>query len=68
MPDVLELKTMILEESHKSSLSIHPGATKMYQDFMKIFWWPGMKKDVAEFVYACLTYQKLKIEHYKPSD
>lgn len=24
-----------------------------------------MKKEVAEFVYACLTCQKLKIEHHK---
>ncbi|KAI5395150.1 hypothetical protein KIW84_061665 [Lathyrus oleraceus] len=26
----------------------------------------GMKKKVAEFVYACLTCQKSKIEHQKP--
>jgi len=28
--DILELKKHILEEGHRSSLSIHPGATKMY--------------------------------------
>jgi len=28
---------MILEESHRSSLSIHPGATKMYHDLKKLF-------------------------------
>lgn len=50
-----ELKKRILEESHKSSLSIHPGATKVYQDLKKMFWWPDMKKDVVEFVYSCLT-------------
>jgi len=31
LPDVLELKKWILEEGHMSSLSIHPGATKMCQ-------------------------------------
>ncbi|XP_027186075.1 uncharacterized protein [Cicer arietinum] len=41
---------MILEEGHRSRLSIHPGATKMYKDLKKIFWWPKMKKDVAKFV------------------
>jgi hypothetical protein len=66
VPDMPELKKGILEEGHKSKLSIHPGANKMYQDLKKIFWWPGMKKDVAEFVYACLTCQKSKIEHQKP--
>lgn len=25
-----------------------------------------MKKDVAEFLYSCLTCQKSKIDHYKP--
>ncbi|MCI77174.1 hypothetical protein A2U01_0098444, partial [Trifolium medium] len=32
VPDVPELKKMILEEGHRSGLSIHPGVTKMYQD------------------------------------
>jgi len=67
VPDVPELKKRILDEGHKSSLSIHPGATKMYQDLKKLFWWPGMKKDIAEFVYACLVCQRSKIKHQKPS-
>lgn len=67
MPDLLELKKSILEESHKSGLSIHLGATKMYQDLKKMYWRVGMKKDVVEFVYSCLTFQKSKIEHHKPS-
>jgi len=65
--DVPELKKRILDEDHRSSLSIHSGATKMYQDLKRLFWWPGMKKDIAEFVYACLVCQKSKIEHQKPS-
>jgi hypothetical protein len=68
IPDIPELKKRILEEGHRSGLSIHPGATKMYQNLKKLFWWPGMKKEVAEFVYACLVCQKSKVEHQKPSD
>lgn len=30
VPSILELRKMILEEGHMSSLSIYPGATKMY--------------------------------------
>ncbi|MCH83701.1 retrotransposon protein [Trifolium medium] len=67
VPDVPELKKMILEEGHRSGLSIHPGVTKMYQDLKKLFWWPGMKRQISEFVYACLVCQKSKIEHQKPS-
>lgn len=39
VPDVSEFKKIILEESHRSNLSIHPRATKMYQDLKKMFWW-----------------------------
>ncbi|MCI44013.1 hypothetical protein A2U01_0065252, partial [Trifolium medium] len=35
VPDVPELKRMILEEGHRSNLSIHPRVTKMYQDLKK---------------------------------
>ena len=67
VPDIPELKKSILEEGHRSDLSIHPGATKMYHDLKKLFWWPGMKKEIAKFLYACLTCQKSKIEHHKPT-
>lgn len=38
VPSVLELKRRILEEGHRSSLSIHRGATKMYQDLKRLIW------------------------------
>jgi len=38
IPAKEELRKLIMEETHKSSLSIHPGATKMYQESKKIFW------------------------------
>ncbi|KAK2420476.1 hypothetical protein QL285_031201 [Trifolium repens] len=67
VPDAMNLRNTILGEAHKSKLSIHPGATKMYQDLRHDFWWPGMKKDVAEYVASCLTCQKAKIEHQRPA-
>jgi len=56
IPDDAGVKKLILEEGHKSRLSLHPGMTKMYQDLKETFWWQGMKKDVALFVSACLTF------------
>ncbi|XP_020236085.1 uncharacterized protein LOC109815705 [Cajanus cajan] len=41
LPRDAELKRAVLEEGHKSRLSIHPGMTKMYQDPKKTFWWSG---------------------------
>jgi len=44
VPDVLELKRQNLDKGHSSSLNIHPGATKMYQDLKRLFWWPGNRR------------------------
>ena len=55
-----------MEDSHNSKYSLHPGVTKMYQDLKKNFWWPGMKKEVLDFVSRCLTCQTVKAEHQKP--
>ena len=66
VPDDAEVKKMILEEGHKSSLSLHPDMTKRYQDLKEMFWWQRMKCDVAQFVATCLTCQKAKVEHQRP--
>jgi len=63
VPNNEEIKEMILEKARKSKLSIHPGTTKMYQDLKKMFWWPKMKKEMAQYVAKCLVCQKAKIEH-----
>lgn len=63
VPNMLELKKCIIEEGQMNGLSIHPGATKMYQYLKNFFGWLGMKKYVIEFFYSCLTCEKSKIEH-----
>ncbi|GKG22920.1 putative reverse transcriptase domain-containing protein, partial [Tanacetum coccineum] len=50
-----------------STLIIHPGADKVYYDLRDMYWWPGMKKDVAFFVSKCLTCLKVKADHQRPS-
>src|ERR1044072_9162582 len=67
VPKDAEMRKLILDEGHRSRLSLHPGATKMYRDLKIHFWWSGMKKQVAEYVSTCLTYQKAKVEHQKPA-
>ncbi|KAK4404279.1 hypothetical protein Sango_0796500 [Sesamum angolense] len=50
VPNVEELRTEIIHEAHYAPYVMHPGSTKMYQDLRTYYWWPTMKKDVAEFV------------------
>ena len=55
VPDDAALKREILDESHTTPYSLHPGTTKMYQDVKSLYWWPGLKKDVVDYVARCLT-------------
>ncbi|KAA3462017.1 DNA/RNA polymerases superfamily protein [Gossypium australe] len=43
VPRNLELVQKILLEANNSTMSIHPGSNKMYNDLKKMYWWPGMK-------------------------
>ncbi|KAJ8763851.1 hypothetical protein K2173_003633 [Erythroxylum novogranatense] len=63
VPDINELRQRIMHEAHYAPYSVHPGTTKMYHDVKDIYWWSGMKKDVAQFVSTCLTCQQVKFEH-----
>nr|GEU96659.1 putative reverse transcriptase domain-containing protein [Tanacetum cinerariifolium] len=49
LPCYGDLRTVIMNESHKSKYSIHPGFEKMYQDMKKLYWWPNMKASIATY-------------------
>ncbi|GKD19749.1 putative reverse transcriptase domain-containing protein [Tanacetum coccineum] len=42
-----DVRTLIMDEAHKSKYSVHLGADKMYYDLRDKYWWSGMKKDIA---------------------
>ena len=41
VPDVKELRKMIMEEAHCSAYAMHPGSTKMYRTIKENYWWSG---------------------------
>nr|GEW39348.1 putative reverse transcriptase domain-containing protein [Tanacetum cinerariifolium] len=67
LPLFVNLRDLIMHESHKSKYSIHPAFDKMYQDLKKLYWWPNMKEIIAEYVSKCLTCSRVKAECQKPS-
>nr|GFB13589.1 putative reverse transcriptase domain-containing protein [Tanacetum cinerariifolium] len=62
-----DVRTMIMDEAHKSKYSVHPGVDKMYYDLRDRYWWPGMKRDIVEYVSKRLTCLKVNAEHQRPS-
>ncbi|KAA3466578.1 reverse transcriptase [Gossypium australe] len=58
-----ELIRKILHEAHSGCLTVHPGSMKMYNGLREWYRWPGMKKDISEFVSKCLICQQVKAEH-----
>nr|GEZ10871.1 putative reverse transcriptase domain-containing protein [Tanacetum cinerariifolium] len=67
IPNLGNLRGVIMNELHKSKYSIHLGSDKMYQDLKKLYWWPNMKAEIATYVSKCLTCAKVKAEYPKPS-
>nr|XP_033508034.1 uncharacterized protein LOC117273051 [Nicotiana tomentosiformis] len=66
VPDVDGLRKSIMEETHSSRYSIHPSATKIYRYLKELYWWKGMKKQIANRVAKCLNCQKVKAKHQRP--
>ncbi|GKE33073.1 putative reverse transcriptase domain-containing protein [Tanacetum coccineum] len=44
-----DVRTLIMDEPHKSKYSVYPGADKMYYDLRDRYLWPEMKKDIAVY-------------------
>ncbi|KAG8503343.1 hypothetical protein CXB51_001305 [Gossypium anomalum] len=58
VPKDTDLRQSILQETHSSPYAMHPTGNKMYQDLRELYWWPGLKREVTDFV---------KVEHQLPS-
>jgi hypothetical protein len=66
VPNSNELKNMILGEMHNVPYAGHPGYQKTIAAVKSQYYWPGMKKEVSDFIARCLECQKVKAEHRNP--
>jgi hypothetical protein len=62
VPRIKELKDKILREEHESAYSIHLAGNKMHHDLNAMYWWYGIKRDVAEYVALCDTCQQVNAD------
>ena len=65
IPDNTELKEEILKEGNQGIFHLHPGRDKIIEELRELFWWKGLRKDVAEFVSRCLICKQVKFEREK---
>ncbi|GJS45724.1 putative reverse transcriptase domain-containing protein [Tanacetum coccineum] len=68
IPSVGGVRKLIMDEAHTSRYSVHPGVDKMYYDLRDLYWWPGMKRDIAEYVFKKALGTDLTGVGLSPSD
>jgi hypothetical protein len=67
VPNDRELKLAILKEMHNVTYAGHPGYQKTVAAVKSHYFWPGMKKEVVEYIARCMECQKVKAEHRHPT-
>lgn len=67
VPELGDLRELVMVEAHKAPYSAHPGFKKMHADLKQHYYWPGMKRDIADFVARRLECQRIKAEHQHPA-
>ena len=60
-----KLQASILSSLHQSALGGHSGMRATYQRVKKLFYWPGLKKSVEDYVAQCPVCQRSKHEQCK---
>eukprot|EP00253_Pinus_taeda_P019019 PITA_19019 len=67
VPNQSKIKNLIMDEFHVSHYASHPGYQKMITAIRKEYFWPGMKKNIVEYLSQCLECQQIKAEHQHPA-
>jgi hypothetical protein len=61
------VKSLILREMHIVPYVGNSGYQKTIGAVKRQYYWPGMKKEVVDFITICLECQKVKDEHRHPA-
>ena len=57
IPNVANLRRIVMDEIHQVPYSSHPGYQKTIATSRKQYFWSGMKKDIADYISKCTECQ-----------
>ena len=66
VPEVDDLRLLIVQDRHDSPAAGHPGRRKTLSLVRRSFFWLGMSKFVHSFVDSCETCRRIKAVRHKP--
>jgi hypothetical protein len=66
VPEIPEVRTLLLREAHDSPTAGHLGAAKTLESLSRTYWWPQISKAVHEYVSTCDACQRHKAVNQKP--
>ena len=61
IPNNKKLKEEILQKNHDSADMGHLEQHKMLELLKRMYWWPGLKKDIKKYVQGCFKCQQNKV-------
>jgi hypothetical protein len=67
IPNCDDVKRFIMDEPHKRPYTGHPSYQKMITTTRKLFYWPGLKNDMDDYLTKCLECQQVKAENWHPA-
>jgi hypothetical protein len=67
VPNVQGMKLAILRKMHNVPYAGHPRYQKTVETVKSHYFWPGMKKEIVEYITICMECQKVKAEHRHPA-
>ena len=67
IPNVANLRRVVMDEIHQAPYSGHPGYQKTITIARKQYFWRGMRKDIVEYISRCMKCQELKVKNQHPA-
>ena len=67
VPNVKSLKLQILKGLHDASYAGHVGHHRTRKSVQRLYWWPAMGTQIAEYVKGCEVCQRNKNSQSQPS-